>query len=287
MRFLYSCHMLILSYHLTIFISIPVGDNVNILQPNDVGTFHTEVFEQFATIYSQRKQTYTTSTKKENYFIQILKSYCDHDDIECINRIDKLLAVAQDFISTQDPQSGRIVDFNYPKHMNKSLQMKLDEIFAVLPILNENNLNEVLQIMKDTKTDIERISNVNVVYKKLALSAVSVAIESTKLWHGVFFDERNLLNSLCRAPVWSMPLVLPFVISADIVGLFLMGPMFPIIFIPFGILIWFILSPLLSGLACDRIACIFGQPSPANMICPSAPTSTGSPTKTPSPSFTF
>ena len=61
------------------------------------------------------------------------------------------------------------------------MRVKLEEVFAVLPMLDENNLDDVLQTMEATEADIEAMSDVNALSKFLALSSVSVAMESTKL----------------------------------------------------------------------------------------------------------
>ena len=102
------------------------------------------------------------------------------------------------------------------------MRVKLEEVFAVLPMLDENNLDDVLQTMEATEADIEAMSDVNALSKFLALSSVSVAMESTKLWHDVFFDERNALSGLCGEPEWMTPLFLPFLISADMIGALVM-----------------------------------------------------------------
>ena len=61
------------------------------------------------------------------------------------------------------------------------MRVKLEKVFAVLPMLDENNLDDVLQTMEATEADIEAMSDVNALSKFLALSSVSVAMESTKL----------------------------------------------------------------------------------------------------------
>ena len=150
------------------------------------------------------------------------KSFCDNQDnkysMQCSQLIDNIQTQTKDWISTQDPRSGRIVDFEYPAFMEESLRAKLEEVFAVLPMLDENNLDDVLQIMQTTEADIETMSNVNALSKFMALSTVSVAMESTKLWHGVFFEERNALRGMCREPDLMEQLFLVFVISADYIN---------------------------------------------------------------------
>ena len=194
--------------------------DTNIVLPTHIAYFHAQVFQDFATLYSFHKQSYTTSPyQKHHDFINVIKSYCDDSDIMCLHKVDKLQAKAQDWISTQDPQSGRI-HFEYPTFMDQSLQIKLDEILAVLPMLEEDNLDDVQQIMKDIEADIQEMSDVNVVYKHLALSVVSVAMESSKLWHGVYYDDKNenALFDVCGSPVSLLPAVLPFLIGADAFG---------------------------------------------------------------------
>ena len=96
----------------------------NRFSPKDVGRFHTEIFEQFATqYYSQRKDIYKTNkNQKENDFTELMKkSICYNNDnpdnkksILCNQLVDNIQVQATDWISTQDPYSDRIVEFEYP-----------------------------------------------------------------------------------------------------------------------------------------------------------------------------
>ena len=141
-----------------------------------MGRFHTDIFEQFGIqYYSKRKDIYKTNKKqKEGDFAELMKkSFCDNDkqdnknSIQCSQKIDFIQTQAKDWISTQDPNSGRI-EFEYPAFMEESLQVKLEEIFEVLLILDENNLDEVLETMRVTLEDIEAMSKVNALSKVVA-----------------------------------------------------------------------------------------------------------------------
>ena len=127
------------------------------------------------------------------------------------------------------------------------MRVKLEEVFAVLPMLDENNLDDVLQTMEAKEADIETMSDVNALSKFMALSLVSVAMESTKLWHGIFFDEKNALREICGNPDWMIPLFLPFLISADMIGVLMMPLWLPALFV-FSFIVC-LLSP--GSMFCD------------------------------------
>ena len=243
----------------------------NRLSPKDAGRLHTEIFEQFATqYYSQRQDIYKTNKQqKENDFVELMnKSFCDNQDnkysMQCSQLIDNIQTQTKDWISTQDPRSGRIVDFEYPAFMEESLRAKLEEVFAVLPMLDENNLDDVLQTMQTTEADIETMSNVNALSKFMALSTVSVAMESTKLWHGVFFEERNALKNLCGEPEWFELPMLAFVISADMIGLLMMPVWLPVVipiyFVAEAYRICFHLNDDPDFLSAEKILCFLTFP---------------------------
>lgn len=189
--------------------------------PSDIGTFHNEILTKLSKDFSKRKGKNTATLKDD--FINILSSYCDKGDTQCIEEIYQIEEQAQYHMSSQDPFSGRI-QVIYPDGMDPPLKTALKEIFSILDLLNEENLDEIVTSINAIEEQIHDLSRVTVSYRKMALSAAAVARESTKFWHSVYFDERNPFYGLVQSserklqqtlpPIWT----LPFIIGADVLG---------------------------------------------------------------------
>lgn len=196
----------------------------------DISNFHTDVFTKFGImLHSDQEQTTSTiHSKQDDMFMRVMLSYCndDHDE-SCKEDIIKTRNMASNLINEQDPKSGRI-RVTYPKYMDDDddVRSRLDEVFSVLNMLEEENLQDVLEIMMDIELDIESMPHVSPLSKHMALSAVSVGMESAKTWHGASFNEKNALSGLC-GPTLLLPIILPFVIGADMFGVLTYPIVFP------------------------------------------------------------
>lgn len=217
------------------------------LSPKNVGAFHTEIFTKFGEMHFAKKEQ-DIKYRKEDDFLKVMSSYCENGDKSCLKHIYSAREHTQRYIRSLDPRKGRVLA-EYPEAMDEALKSALENVFSVLGTLNEDNINDVLEMIKGAESDIESISDVDPMYRDLALSAVSVGMESTKLWHSVYFDENSRLSGICgAAPIWT----LPFVIGADIIGVL----MIPVSFL--GGAGTFL--SLLGYLACTNFG--FGQACP-------------------------
>lgn len=156
---------------------------------------------------------------KDN-FMNVLLSYCENGDSRCIEKADEIDHETREFMSIQHPESGRI-DFEYPEGFDSSLEDAMEAVLHIVGNLNRNNLDDTLNEITNIGIEIEQLEDVDESFKYISLAAVSVAKESTKLWHRAFYDETSPYHDYLRVnreeddiPFWGIG----YIIGADIVG---------------------------------------------------------------------
>ena len=87
---------------------------------------------------------------------------------------------------------------NYPENFDVNLKDSIDKTLSTVNELNELNVDEIVEQLKQIQDDLEGF-DVDVdleAYRTLSLAGVSVAIESTKLWHSVVYDAEHDLHEV-------------------------------------------------------------------------------------------
>ena len=93
-------------------------------------------------------------------------------------------------------QNGSL-DINYPKEFDKQLKNSVESTLDIVSKLNELNVDEIVEelaLIQDDLDDME-VDKKDQAHHTLALASVSIAIESTKLWHAAFNDPEHDLHT--------------------------------------------------------------------------------------------
>lgn len=69
-------------------------------------------------------------------------------------------------------------------------------MFSHVEAIDEHNLDEVLQSLKNIKDEIENMIKVDELHKHVGLVGISVAMESSKLWHSTKYDNMHPLHEM-------------------------------------------------------------------------------------------
>ena len=121
------------------------------------------------------------------------------------------------------------LDLKYPKQFNKDLKKSMEKTLDTVKKLNEVNIDEIVEELTLIQDDLDemKVDKKNQAYHTLTLASVSIAIESTKLWHAAFHDPEHDFHKMVevgkrrRLQHFYIPLPeidMTKVINADIFG---------------------------------------------------------------------
>lgn len=168
-------------------------------EPRDVGEFHSDAFRRLEEVYGGKSSDEKTLTTRHNDFSNIISSYCDEgSEALCELGMDWAKEKIKRHLARSDPHSiaktGRF-PVTYPRGMHSDLRASLENVFLTIDHLDPHNVEEIADTISKIEEEIEAMEHVDPAHQKMALSATSVAIESTNLWHGVYYNEDHPLRA--------------------------------------------------------------------------------------------
>merc|ERR1712071_453906 len=141
----------------------------------------------------------------------VLSLYCPKNDPTFIPH-----KVALETFYTVKNKTG---DINCPHDFDPSLKKMIDKTFSTVKAVNELNLEEKIADLIGIEKEIEAMEVDNTVYQNMTLGTLSTAIESTKLWHSVFYDPNHKLHNIFTKGRRRLQFYdLGFIVHADIRG---------------------------------------------------------------------
>jgi len=168
-----------------------LGDREHYLEkmkPTNVGDFHTDAFHKLGEVYSEKGPS--SDFELMQNIGEVMASFCPSQDTLCDAFVYK--ATIEEFFvaSNGGPQ------IEYPKGFNEDLKEALDITENMINTLNADNVYEVVDELEVIIDDIESMKSINSDEQNLAIASVSVAKESTKLWHDAMTDSDHKLHNL-------------------------------------------------------------------------------------------
>ena len=156
------------------------------LEPSDAGKYHTEGFDKLAELYSSKKPSSKTELILD--VSQIASSFCAKNDNLCVSNAYKYtLEQFHEKKSNNKLTLPESLDPKLKKALKKTEKLIMDKGLDVDSVVAE--LTKIEDSLHDMK-------NVNELQRASALASVSVAIESSKLWHAVYNDEDHALHEM-------------------------------------------------------------------------------------------
>jgi len=162
------------------------------LTPEEIGAYHTEAFDLLGEKYSKEKPKHVSHFARD--LVEILSGYCSEDDSEC--KLRAYQATREEFHSAIRGTQPEII---YPEDFDDKLKNSINMIFEKVENINELNLDEVLQSLEEIKEEIEGMNVTDENHRYAGLVGVSVAMESSKLWHSTHYDEAHPLHDMIHA----------------------------------------------------------------------------------------
>lgn len=163
-----------------------IQKDVRRLKPEDIGPLHNDAFEQLTELYRNQENVPKSKMDLMMDLSQIMEGYCNEDDTSCRNLAYE--ATMKEFSAKRGRDPSEI---EYPHDFHRGLKESIDNMFETIKLIDEHNVDEVVDTLNEILVEMKDIEDVNVLHQAVALSAMSVAIESTKLWHNVHFVEKD------------------------------------------------------------------------------------------------
>lgn len=171
------------------------------LSPEDIGVVHNEVLMEIADMYKSGYQP-KTSVDLMMDLSELLEGYCATDDAECRD-------LAYEGTLTEFSRKGKrqLSKIEYPDDFNVDLIESINKIDSTIKQINEDNVDDIVATIEEITAEIRDMGDVHAFQQTIALSAASIAKESTKLWHEVFHtDQNHPLRRLQDVEILGVPL---------------------------------------------------------------------------------
>jgi len=145
---------------------------------------HTEAFEKLGQKYKNKRPDSELDLIMD--VSDILSEYCPPND----SSYSPHRITMQTFQSLQNGVS----EIEYPEDFDERVKGAMDKTISTVNKLNELNVDEIVQQLEEIHADLGEIDYDTEAYHTMSMVGVSVAIESTKLWHAAVFDSSHDLH---------------------------------------------------------------------------------------------
>lgn len=159
------------------------------LTPEELGAYHTDAFDVLGEKYSHQKPKHIDEIIED--LGEVLAGYCPEDDSKCA--LGAYEVTRREF---ESKRRGKRRELNFPADFDPRLKKSISTMISHIETIDERNLDEVMNSLIHIKEEMEDMPNVNVDQQHVGLVGVSVAIESTKLWHSTYYDRNHPLHEM-------------------------------------------------------------------------------------------
>jgi len=159
----------------------------------DVGQMHTDAFEKLAEMYAVKKPTDRKDMMNDS--VTLMQSYCAEEfKSECEDYV-KAVTETQFDITAMGPKT----ELSYPKDdtLSPELQKSLAKVNSIVSsVKGSDDIDDAVSELAAVKKEVEEMKDVTEEERLAVLISISVASESSKLWHSVYTDPQHVLHGL-------------------------------------------------------------------------------------------
>jgi len=158
------------------------------LSPKSVGAIHQEAFAHLGKKYSKEKPSSQIILVED--VANFVSSFCPDGDSSCVSSVHKT--------SLDQYHSTRVgLDESlYSDDLDSKVKEILDKVYDTIDLVNEHNIDEVVNKLSTIENELEHLKDVDEKSQMIGIASVSVAIESSKLWHSAFIDITHPLHDM-------------------------------------------------------------------------------------------
>lgn len=157
------------------------------LSPKDVGSYHTDAFNKLGEIYKSKKPRNKIDAMKD--VANIVSAYCPIDDFEC--KANAHMKVLDEFHSVQNG----LKEIIYPEDFDSNAKDAMELALFLVRSIDEENIFDVVDKLTQIQSDLENMDDEKG-HIIGALATLSVAIESSQLWHSAINDPEHNLHEI-------------------------------------------------------------------------------------------
>ena len=202
------------------------------LKAEDVGLMHTDAFEQLTELYRNEKPKSELDMMMD--VSEIVAGYCGEDDSACKNS-----AYEATLKTFQDKTEFDFDNIEYPDDFHAGLKQSIDSMHETIKQIDVDNLEEVVGTLLEITDEINEMEDVNEAQRAVVQASMSIAVESTKLWHNVHYvAEDHPLRHLKSSGNRKLQTPLTEETNANLLGIFV---------IPYNIISADVASGLANG----------------------------------------
>lgn len=204
---------------------------INLESPEDIGRAHYAVIDSLGSVFEAKHKrnlqmmgdTSLSEPRYDEEFIfdvlhgELTQSFCDEGDFECENsvheRINKGRELVQDFHAfvedhkengnnEEDPQYSFIRSL-MPETLDKEVEQSLKNTMSIVRSVENIENMDAREIISSLNEELEGLKQntevMNDLHRDIAISGISVAIESTKQWVEVAQDPDHIFFKLRKS----------------------------------------------------------------------------------------
>lgn len=163
---------------------------------SEMGAGHTEAFNKLAELYKSKKPSSKEDMMED--LITVVSSMCDSNDNGCGDR-SRIGIETQFELEKNGRDQMRLRD-----DFDSDTLDSLNSMFSVINTLTtDEDVDKVLEALLEIENEIKSSNPLNPVDKVAALAGLSIAKESSKLWHDVYKNEDHPLHGLHHTGFYS------------------------------------------------------------------------------------
>lgn len=159
------------------------------LSPKDIGLAHTAGFNRLGEKYSREKPQHINEVVSD--IMLIAAEYCPANDDQCMNKIYELT-----WNESQINRSGHKLLIDYPDYFDPKVKDILGSVESTINLLTFNNVDYVTELLSQHEKELENMNDVDQESQIIGLLGISVAIESSKLWHDAITNTDHSLYEM-------------------------------------------------------------------------------------------
>jgi len=156
------------------------------LRAEDVGLLHTEAFEKLGDILANSEKKGSADMMLE--VSKVSAAFCPPNDAQCAANAYKATVTEFDRAS----EGSRVIQ--YPKEFNIEVKAQLNKMHRTMSDYDGSDYQHVMHTLGEIQKDLQGMEDVDAFSQITGLSAVSVALESTKLWTNAYTDPEHKLH---------------------------------------------------------------------------------------------
>lgn len=157
--------------------------------PEEAGAYHTDAFEILGKLYSKRKPRRKLDAMMD--ISNILVGYCPLDDAECTSKVYQTTKEQFELARTRSSNEIKL-----PSSVDERIKSSINDMVSSVRSINELNLDEVIQSLNGVQDELIDMTGVDPAHQFASLAGLSVAIESSMLWHATYFDTYHPLHHM-------------------------------------------------------------------------------------------